>query len=221
MKNLLFVGLMLLVELIAEATLSSSDEGKRSWPVIKPIKKSFHFVDHRNTGTQLKIVDTDGTPVYLLECYLNAYEHEDRAFDYSGDFECRLSSLSSKERYSTLLTEEKHPTRDWQSRGRFLVEELSGKCAEYPEYGLVRHFSLRGMNLTLKIQNFKMASSSSTENAPWNRDRMKELDLDVTITPDPNASSEIAEPTKYIEPPFAHPADPHDLSRKCDKVLTK
>jgi len=221
MKNFLFVVSMLLIELTAGADLSPGAESRDPWPVIQPVKKSFHFVDRRRMGAQLRIIGTDGSPLYLLECYLNAYEHRDRDFDYSGDFECRLSSLNTKERYSTLLTEEKHQRRDWQSRGRFLTEELTGKCADYPEYGRVRHFRLRGMSLTLEIKNVEMEPGSSAANAPWNRDRIKELDLGVTIASDPSASSEIAEPTKYLEPPFAHPGSPHDFSRKCDKVLTK
>lgn len=219
MKEKFLMIVLIMVELIVGVTSAFSEESKSSWPAIQSATKSFHFVDHRDTGIQMKINSTDGTPLYLLECYLNAYDHEDPNFDYSGDFECRLSSLYSKEKYSTLLTEEKHPTRDWQSRGRFLLEELQGKCSEYPEYGRLRHFKLRGMDLTLEIKNFTLGSA--TENEPWNRRRIKNLDLEVTVATDPTASSEIATPTKYVEPPRAHPQDTKDLSRKCDKVLTK
>jgi hypothetical protein len=75
------------------------------------------------------------------------------------------------------------------------------------------------MDLTLEIKNFTLGSA--TENEPWNRRRIKNLDLEVTVATDPTASSEIATPTKYVEPPRAHPQDTKDLSRKCDKVLTK
>lgn len=197
MRKSIIVFLILLIELNIGVTSIAGPESKRSWPVINPVKKSFHFIDHREMGAELIIVGIDGTPLYLLECYLNAYDHEDRNFNYSGSFECRLTSLYSKERYSTLLTDQINQTRDWQSRGRFLLEELTGKCSEYPEYGRVRHFRLRGMNLTLEIKNLKIKSGSSAENAPWYVDRIEELDLDVTVTPDPKGLSEIAEPTKY------------------------
>jgi hypothetical protein len=197
MRNAIFVFLILLIELNIGVTSITGTESKRSWPLINPVKKTFHFIDHREMGAKLRIVSIDGTPLYLLECYLNAYDRDDPDFNYSGNFECRLTSLYSKERYSTLLTDQAKPTRDWQSRGRFLLEELTGKCAEYPDYGRVRHFRLRGMNLTLEIKNLKIKSGSSAENVPWYVDRIEKLDLDVIITPDPKASSEIAEPTKY------------------------
>ena len=192
------------------------------WPEILPIMKTIHFVDHQEGAARLKVVGKNSTPLYLLECYLNAYDHEDRNFDYSGDFECRFTSLyDDSHGHSTLLIEDPYPTRDWQSRGRFLIEELKGKCAEYPEYGRIRHFRLRGMNLMLEIKAFKIKPGSSAENSPWNRDRIKELELYVTITPDAKALSEIAEPTKYIRLPSAHPEDPNDLLQNCDKVLMK
>lgn len=221
MKNLLFISLILVVAQFTGVTFSIGEEKKHSWPVILPMKKSLHFADNHDMGAQLKITGIDGAPLYLLECYLNAYDHEDRNFDYSGDFECRLTSLYSKDRYSTLLTEEKHQTRDWQSRGRFLNEELTGKCLEYPEYGRVRHFRLRDINLTFEVKHFKMKPGSSSENIPWNRERIMELDLEVTVATDTTATSEIAEPSKYIAPPRLHPEDATDLSRKCDKILSK
>lgn len=197
--------------------LAISDKIK--WPVIKPIRKSFLFIDHKKESAKLTIVGLDGKPLYLLECYLNAYDHEDPNFNYSGDFECRLTPLNSMKFYFTLLTDKTNATADWQSRGRFLIEELAGKCADYPEYGKVRHFKLRGMDLTLNIKKFKIEPGSSVKNTPWERDRVKEVLLDVTVVPDPNASSEIAEPTKYLEPPYRHPNDPNDMSRNCDTVL--
>lgn len=214
-----FYAVLLLSLLVGGGTSIAGSGDQRAWPEIQPVKRSFHLVDRQTMGAKLQIVSTKGTPLYLLECYINAYDREDPDFDYSGDIECRLTSLYSKEAYSTLLTEEKHPTRDWQSRGRLFVEDISGKCAAYPEYGKVRHFKLRGMNLTLEIKNFKVKAGSSAENAPWNRDRINELDLEVTVAADAAATSEIAAPTKYLEPPLAHPNA--DLSRKCDKVLTK
>ncbi len=221
MRNLLFIALLLLISLIEGVVSTTSDESKRIWPVIEPVKKTFHFVDRHNTEAKLKIVGTDGTPLYLLECYLNAYDYEDRDFDYSGDFECRLTSLYSKEVYSTLLTEEQHPTRDWESRGRFLIKELMGRCAQYPEYGRLRHFTLRGMNLALEIKNFTIKLGSKVENSPWYVERIEELDLEVAVTSDPKAASAIAEPTHYVEPPRAHPDDPYDQSLNCEKVLLR
>jgi hypothetical protein len=221
MKKFSLIILMLLVVIIAGIILAVANEKTHSWPAIRPIEKTFHFVDHRYMVGKLQIVGQNGAPLYLLECFLNAYGHEDRDFDYSGDFECRLTSLYSKETYSTLLTEDKEQTRDWQSRGRFFVEDLVGSCAEYPEYGRIRHFRLRNMSITIEIKDFQIELGSSATNIPWNRDRIKELDLIVTVASDMTATTEIAEPTKYIEPPRLHPENITDPTKKCDDVLSK
>lgn len=190
------------------------------WPEISPFKKIVHFAGRQST--KLEIVGRRGTPLYLLQCYLNPSDDDNDSdhFSYSGAFECRLTSRYDN-RQSTLLTENPYPTRDWESRGRFLIEEITGKCADYPDYGRVRNFKLRGMNLTLEIKDFKIKPASSAENAPWYVERIKELTLYVTVTPDPKALSEIAEPTKYVEPPRAHPGDPNDKSLNCEKVLNE
>jgi len=221
MKNLILVLLLLLIVMIAGAASAVTDKNIHSWPVIQPLEKRLHFVDHHDMEGKLQIVGQNGAPLYLLECFLNAYGHEDRDFDYSGDFECRLTSLYSKETYSTLLTEDQDQTRDWQSRGRFFVEDLVGSCAEYPEYGRTRNFRLREMNLTLEIKDFQIEPGSRAKNAPWNRDRIKELNLVVTVASDPTAATEIAEPSKYIEPTRLHPEDINDSLKNCDTVLSK
>lgn len=219
MKNILPTILILLAGMSFWASLVLCNVSQYVWPEILPFKKSFYFADPNKTEAKMDIFGRDGTPLYLLECHLGP--HEDPAFDYSGDFECRLTSLYSKDAFSTLLTENPKQSRDWQSRGRFLIEELIGKCAVYPEYGKIRHFKLRGMELTLGIKSLKMQVDSRDVKVPKQRARIKELYLDVDVIPDPTASSEIAEPTKYVEPPYANPEDPNDMSRNCEAVLKR
>jgi hypothetical protein len=67
-----------------------------------------------------------------------------RTFDYSGDFECRLMPLYTTTTHGTFLTEIQQQTRDWESRERFLVSELTGRCGEFAEYGRVRTFRSTG-----------------------------------------------------------------------------
>lgn len=207
MKKLLYILLVQIVALTVTGSPTEGDECSGRWPAIQPIKKSYHFVDHSNMVVKLQILGVDGTPfLYLLECYLNAYDYVFgyRNFDYSGDFECRLTSLYSEAaQYRTLLFEDKNANRDWFSRGVFLTEELSGECAKYPEWGRIRHFRLRGMKLTLEVKNFQIELGSKNENAPWGRDRVKELDLEVTVASDPTAKSEIAEPVGLARPPLS------------------
>jgi hypothetical protein len=209
---------------VALAFSATSVEALRTtvrWPSVSPVARTFHFVDHQQPEARLIIRAPGGEGLYLLECYLNAYERPDPQFDYSGAFECRLISTTPamNEGYSTLLTDQTHPTRDWESRGRFLLQEITGQCATYPEWGAVRHFRLRGMALTLAVSNVKVEAGSRVRNQPWGVDRIQSLDLNVDVAADPRALPPVSEPTRYAEPPYAHPDNPEDLSRDCGKAL--
>ncbi len=209
---------------LAPAAPLAGNEIVGSWPAVSPLARSFRLVDHDQQTARLSIDGVDASKLYFLECHLNAYEYgDDPAFNYSGDFECRLTSTSPLKNngYPTLLTDEKHPTRDWHSRGRFLLEEFTGRCASYPEWGAVRHFRLRGMELTLSVSSVKVEEGSRGRNQPWNTDRIASLDFSVEVVPDPKALSGIAEPTEYAEPPFAHPGSATDFSRNCETVVLK
>jgi hypothetical protein len=84
--------------------------------------------------------------------------------------------------YSTLLTEDPHQSRDWESRGRFFAADLRGACAGIPQFGAIRSFRLRGMDLTLRVSDQKFAESGELES----------LALTVTVRPDAEASRPIA-----------------------------
>jgi hypothetical protein len=213
--------LTLVVDLLACVASACAFGRSPLWPPVVPLDTRAQLVDREKENVDLKILAQDGKPIYFLECYLNAYSHEDPAFDYSGDFECRLSSLGSKDSYSTLLTDVEGATRDWQSRGRFLIEELSGVCATYPEYGRIRHFSLRGMNLTIEVEGLEIETGSKFANGPWDRERIRRLNVHIKVDVDPTADSEIATPPKYLEPPRTTPGDPKDLSRRCETILMR
>lgn len=191
------------------------------WPDIKGSATTFRLTDGEQPEARLIIEDTTGKPLYLLECYLNAYEREDSSFDYSGDFECRLTSLSGVDGHATLLSEAEHATRDWESRGRFLLEELAGSCGDYPDYGRVRNFSLRGMKLTLEVLTYQLSAQVGSETHFSPRPQMTELNFKATVSADTTAVSEVAAPTPYVEPPRAHPEAPEDQSRLCDTVLVR
>jgi hypothetical protein len=196
--------------------LATEPPPKTHWPAVKPETWSLHLEDGRVESAKMTIVGTNGAPLYLVECYLNAYDHEDPKFVYSGAFECRLKSSYSDDRYSTLLTEDPHQSRDWQSRGRFLLEELEGKCAEYPEYGVLRHFRLRGMSLVIAVSHLRVEHPVDHNSLPVMRDRIKELELTVTVVPDPRVSSEITEPSEYVQPS----RNPNN-TLNCDKIIKR
>jgi hypothetical protein len=220
MKNTLLTVAMLMGS-ISCFLFSLDNRAQNPWPTIRPLTWRFHFVDKKAQVARTRIHDVHGNPLYMLECCLNAYDYANNEFDYSGAFECRLTSLYSNETFSTLLTEERDQVRDWQSRGRFMLQEIEGKCAAYPEYGRIRSFRLRGMILRLDIKDIKMDRGSRINNAPWFIDRIEDLYLSVSVVPDSKALSATAEVTKYLSPPYVRPGDPNDMSRNCEKVLMR
>src|SRR3972149_7744462 len=94
-----------------------------SWPVVNPLSRTFDIRDAAYASVTVRINGVGGMPLYRVDCRTFRFE-DDREFAYSGDFECRLVPLYTVTSHSTLFTAMPHPTRDWQSRARFLVPEL-------------------------------------------------------------------------------------------------
>ena len=154
----------------------------RSFPAVKPLQRTFVVADVGEAKVSVDINSTSGAPLYHLQCHSAGYKG-DPDFDYSGDFECRLSLVGQPNSYSTLLTEDAHQTRDWESRGRFFAADLRGTCARVPEFGATRSFKLRGMDLSLEITDQKFAVGG----------KLSSLTLTVAVRPDSRAQRSIAE----------------------------
>jgi hypothetical protein len=174
----------------------------------------------------MKIFSATGDTLYILECHQYGYER-DPNFSYSGAFECRLKSASSSDSYSTLLTDDPHQSRDWESRGRFLVQELVGECARYPEYGLERSFRVRGMLITLRMSDLKWSRESHIANPALDyrtdgaSEYLTSFNFEVDVKSDPSATSEIAERVQFQHPPRANPGMTNDLRLDCNRVLKR
>jgi len=156
--------------------------GAQSYPAVRPLHRTFDVPDVSKANVSLDINSVEGAPLYKLQCHSAGYTG-DPDFDYSGDFECRLSSIRGRDRYSTLLTEDAHQSRDWESRGRFFSADLRSVCAHVPEFGANRNFKLRGMILALRI----------TDPAFTEGGELISLKLTVIVSPDPRAQRPIAE----------------------------
>lgn len=153
-----------------------------SYPAVKPLQRTFSIMDVPKADVSLDIESAGGDPIYHLQCHSAGYTG-DPDFDYSGDFECRLSLIGQPNTYSTLLTEDPRQSRDWESRGRFFAAQLRGPCARIPEFGANRSFELRGMDLNLRI-----TAPTFTEAG-----KLKSLRLTVTVRRDPKAQRPVAE----------------------------
>src|SRR5581483_1985626 len=128
------------------AVMHSAAATAKTYPSIQPLHTRFSVKDIRNAAVSAQILSTSGDPIYLLQCHSAGYTG-DPSFDYSGDFECRLTTRLRDHTYSTLLTEDEEQSRDWESRGRFFAASLKGRCASIPQFGATRSFKLRGMRL--------------------------------------------------------------------------
>ena len=188
----------LAVQSIVMFMLSSLVKAGSIWPDIASSVHSMTLTassDHHN----IYIVGKDGANKYCLTCYLNGWNVDSDDFDYSGDFECRLVALYGHDSFSTLFADIPHPTRDWQGRGRFLVEELdpSNPLSKVPEYGSVRTYHLRMMALRISVKSLNRSGSMKN---PRGLDAISRLVADVEVAPDPNALSSHAEKPKEACP---------------------
>lgn len=77
----------------------------------------------------------------------------------------------------------------WHSRGQFRWEELVGACGDYPEYGRVRHFRLRGFELTLAAENLRVDTRG-----------LARFDFLVKVRPDASAKASRPESPGYLHP---------------------
>jgi hypothetical protein len=153
--------------------LSASAE---AYHAVKPLVQTFDIANVSKANVVLDIQSRKGLPIYKLQCHSAGFT-SDPDFDYSGDFECRLSSIGCRDRYSTLLTEDNDRSRDWESRGRFFGVDLRDSCARIRQFGAVRSFELRGTVLTLQITDPTFTSDG----------KLHSLKLTVKVDPNSNA----------------------------------
>jgi hypothetical protein len=152
------------------------------YPDVQPFTRTVPVPDVPAANVVIDLKSVRGVPVYQLQCHAAAYKG-DPGFDYSGDFECRLTLLGAPGKYSNLLTEDAHQSRDWESRGRFFSESLRGECGQIPNFGIIREFRLRRMRLTLRLGHLAFNIDG----------KVKALTLTVTVAPDSQAVRPIAE----------------------------
>jgi hypothetical protein len=151
------------------------------YPPVKPVNRTFYVQNVSQANVHLIIDSRDNKPLYELQCHSNGYT-ADPDFDYSGDFECRLSLAAAHNTFSTLLTEDPHQSRDWESRGRFFSADLTAPCSNIPNFGAMRTFKLRNMILTLQILDPQIGQDG----------KLKSLRLLVDAREDTNARTPIA-----------------------------
>jgi hypothetical protein len=206
----------------ADEPLNYSDSLYSSirWPEIASSHKKIRFAGHQLT--KISILGRNRKPLYDLYCCLNPNFPADTANEriFSGDFHCFLFSrydFDGSQGY--LLCDDPYPTVEGQGRGRFWIGDITGKCGDYPDYGKIREFRLRGMDLTLSIARFELVSSRVGSDSE--ETKIRTLDLEVTATPDFTAIGDIAAQSKYMPPAVPDPQNPNRYIQNCDSIRVR
>lgn len=206
-----------LLGIILAVACCRASSGSIGWPTVAGLRDSLVVRRGQVATADWTITTPSGDSLYRVSC--RSYgAAEDPLFSYSGDFECRLVSLYSEETHSTLLTESSHQSRDWQSRARFLAEELVGVCARYPDWGATRSFRLRGMQIQLGLSDFVI------DTLPIEGTRDSTLGLSafvfrILVVSDPSARSVISQPSSFARPVYPDPSNPERTIRRCDRIV--
>jgi len=129
------------------------------WPVVAQQDVTF-TVNASSPRNDISIVlfGLDAKPLYRLVCRGGSDEYRDQIFArseiyYVPDLMCVLNE-GDEEHEGSLLSEGQEPA--WYTRGQFRWPDLIGVCGNYPEFGRVRHFRLRGMEITLTASGISL-----------------------------------------------------------------
>ncbi len=168
-----------------------------SWYPVQRIQEVFAISDPNKGLIKTFIRSIQGTPLYLFVCRTG----EDTAVPnivYTNDLDCRLIPARLGEIEENLLVEEPKE-KAWFSRAHMIAQQLFGECADYPEYGKLRHFMLRGMRLTIEFFDVEFAATPPPVDGPPSA-RLRSYKLRLTVVPDRTARRAIAERSGYLDP---------------------
>ena len=181
----------LVSNIVVFALSCTSLAAESTWPKMKEFDDSF-VVDTREEGTEFikPLCDVNGTVRYVFLCragtdgYLDKHSHD---ITFVGPLFCRLSEGAKEVEFSLLAEDDSAP---WHSRGQYDFRSLLGDCGKYPEYGRVRHFRLRGFELTLSV----------TDVVPSDHDQLVSLRMNVSLRRHDRITSKQAEQPGYLPP---------------------
>lgn len=190
-----------------QGTIGGRAQATLRWPAVSPVRRSYRFPVASAAVVRMAVRSPAGAPLYILQCRPIA------AFPNGviSTFECALvpaanAAADVANGYSLLTSDPMNPT----ARGRGLVsaDEIWSTCGDYPEYGRVRRFRLRGMVLTLDFKHvgFVTERKGAASGSPIVH-AIKSFELDVSVSQDPTALSAVAEPAAYRAPPMVKPVD--------------
>jgi hypothetical protein len=162
------------------------------WPELKEVTVNFP-VDFATQKIEidLPLSDKTGKVQYLFWCRGGSEEYlatQTVGDDFLvGPFSCGLKS-ADKHPDGNLLGEDGSPL--WHTRAQYHYDQLLGKCGDYPEFGWIRTFKLRGFQLTLAVSDVKINPSGE----------ITYFRFGVYLKPDKSAIGAISQRPDYLSP---------------------
>jgi len=188
----LWIGLGAGLTLLKNPTASAPPQG---WTPVRVLHAEYEYVQPK-AGEDVPfiafLVDGAGNKVYKFECHADDYADLSE-MSWSGPFQCALFPfrIDTVSPVNVLAVDDKdEQSTDWFNRGRLMDYQLQGECLKYPEYSTLRHFKLRGMDLTLGYSDIV-----------WQGGKLTKFTLHLDVTPDADAKSPMAEPAEGPKPP--------------------
>ena len=205
-------GLILVTSTTPVSPAERPSDRTAAWPTIAPSKGTVQFARGGKAAIDVSILGANGVPLYILRCLTVESEPADSRANYTGDFECRMLESDAAADGLSMLHDSESVT-EWDSRGRFNRQELEGACAVYPEYGRVRHFRLRGLELALELS--EVAFRTTGDARPMSA--LRSFRFSWSVIPAADALSERAELPK-VRNPYHRSGDGAGWVRECGEV---
>jgi hypothetical protein len=166
---------------------------RRDWPVIQKFDLEIKIdANSERIFFSIPIRNQAGRVLYTLACIGGSTSYLDhlggKMDENFNSPMCFFLGEGDKDVTGKLLCED--GAAHWYSRGQIYFSELVGVCGEYPEFGKLRHFRLRGMMLTIQFQNIDLDSSGLP----------RFMNIHISGRPDRSVTSEIAERPGYLRP---------------------
>ena len=175
-------------------SFSQNDVEAETWPVLRNFEMTVGVsFDTERLLLSIPFYDVEGVAQYWLKCdggttsYLDEIS-EMSGVQYVGPFNCRLD-IEDRRYSGRSVLGRGNWGGVWQTRGHFSSAQLIGVCGNYPEYGRLRHFRLRGFELKLEVIEPIVID-----------DRVSYFDFKITAASNDKITSSRPEASGYLNP---------------------
>lgn len=206
-RPLVFLTIILFPLLVCQSQI----EYRNDWPRVADLDTAIAInVLSQRIHFKLPLKGRTGKTLYTIFCRGGSTVYLDSLSDKTGVNYCGAlcfflvkgtpDETKSLQGNWNLLCED--GTAHWYSRGQIMdYTELVGACGNYPEYGNLRHFRLRGLELALHFIRITTDSVGKPTS----------FVVAMSAHPDSTVTASITEQTGYLTP--------HKEGRSCEKVL--